>query len=74
MLVTTFWVKIPGQGWNASDLDRMLLVALRPLRPCWPRGCRARPPLVGTWRSGDRIRSSVAGPESLLLRADQLIE
>ena len=27
MLVTTLWVKIPGQGWNASDLDRMLLVA-----------------------------------------------
>jgi len=26
MLVTTLWVKIPGQGWNASDLDRMLLV------------------------------------------------
>ena len=27
MLVTTLWVKVPGQGWNASDLDRMLLVA-----------------------------------------------
>jgi putative oxidoreductase len=27
MLVTTLWVKIPAQGWNASDLDRMLLVA-----------------------------------------------
>jgi putative oxidoreductase len=27
MLVTTLWVKMPGQGWNASDLDRMLLVA-----------------------------------------------
>jgi len=27
MLVTTLWVKLPGQGWNASDLDRMLLVA-----------------------------------------------
>ena len=27
MLVTTLWVKIPGPGWNASDLDRMLLVA-----------------------------------------------
>jgi putative oxidoreductase len=27
MLVTTLWVKIPSAGWNASDLDRMLLVA-----------------------------------------------
>jgi putative oxidoreductase len=27
MLVTTLWVKMPGQGWNASDLDRMLLAA-----------------------------------------------
>lgn len=28
MLVTTVWVKIVlGAGWNASDLDRMLLVA-----------------------------------------------
>jgi putative oxidoreductase len=27
MLVTTLWVKMPGQGWNSSDLDRMLLVA-----------------------------------------------
>ena len=27
MLVTTLWVKIPSSGWNASDLDRMLLVA-----------------------------------------------
>ena len=26
MLVTTLWVKIPSAGWNASDLDRMLLV------------------------------------------------
>jgi len=25
MVVTTFWVQIPGQGWNASDLDRSLL-------------------------------------------------
>jgi hypothetical protein len=28
MLVTTLWVKMPIAGWNASDLDRMLLVAL----------------------------------------------
>jgi putative oxidoreductase len=28
MLVTTVWVKLlAGAGWNASDLDRMLLVA-----------------------------------------------
>jgi len=27
MLVTTLWVKMPSAGWNASDLDRMLLVA-----------------------------------------------
>jgi putative oxidoreductase len=27
MLVTTLWVKLPSAGWNASDLDRMLLVA-----------------------------------------------
>jgi putative oxidoreductase len=27
MLVTTFWVIFPGRGWNASELDRMLLVA-----------------------------------------------
>ena len=27
MLVTTLWVKIPSANWNASDLDRMLLVA-----------------------------------------------
>jgi putative oxidoreductase len=27
MAVATLWVKIPAQGWNASDLDRMLLVA-----------------------------------------------
>ncbi|MGH7267467.1 MAG: DoxX family protein [Candidatus Rokuibacteriota bacterium] len=27
MAVATFWVKIPAQGWNASDLDRMLLAA-----------------------------------------------
>jgi hypothetical protein len=28
MLVTTVWVKLVlGAGWNASDLDRMLLLA-----------------------------------------------
>src|SRR4029450_535602 len=27
MLVTTLWVQLPGRGWNASELDRMLLVA-----------------------------------------------
>src|SRR5438093_104390 len=28
MLITTVWVKLAlGAGWNASDLDRMLLVA-----------------------------------------------
>ena len=27
MLVTTFWVIFPARGWNASELDRMLLVA-----------------------------------------------
>lgn len=27
MLLTTLRVKMPGQDWNASDLDRMLLVA-----------------------------------------------
>ena len=27
MLVTTLWVKMPSAGWNASDLDRMLLVS-----------------------------------------------
>jgi uncharacterized membrane protein YphA (DoxX/SURF4 family) len=25
MIVTTFWVQIPGHGWGASDLDRSLL-------------------------------------------------
>ena len=25
MIVTTFWVQIPGRGWGASDLDRSLL-------------------------------------------------
>jgi len=25
MVVTTFWVQIPGRGWGASDLDRSLL-------------------------------------------------
>jgi len=25
MIVTTFWVQIPGGGWGASDLDRSLL-------------------------------------------------
>ena len=25
MIVTTFWVQIPSQGWNASELDRILL-------------------------------------------------
>jgi putative oxidoreductase len=27
MAVATFWVKIPAQGWNSSDLERMLLAA-----------------------------------------------
>ncbi len=25
MIVTTFWVQIPARGWNASELDRILL-------------------------------------------------
>jgi putative oxidoreductase len=25
MIVTAFWVQIPTRGWNASDLDRILL-------------------------------------------------
>jgi putative oxidoreductase len=25
MVVTGFWVQIPSKGWNASDLDRILL-------------------------------------------------
>lgn len=25
MLVAWLWVKLPGPGWNASDIDRMLL-------------------------------------------------
>ena len=24
-IVTTFWVKVPMQGWNSSELERMLL-------------------------------------------------
>lgn len=27
MVVTALWVQIPGRGWNASELDRVLLAA-----------------------------------------------
>jgi len=27
MIVTAFWVQVPTRGWNASDLDRILLAS-----------------------------------------------
>jgi uncharacterized membrane protein YphA (DoxX/SURF4 family) len=48
MLVTTLWVKIPSAGWNRERPGSDAARRLRPPRPCWPRGCGARPSLVGT--------------------------
>jgi putative oxidoreductase len=49
MTVATLWVKIPAQGWNASDLDRMLLAAGLCLFLAGP----GRAALDRVWRRGE---------------------
>lgn len=49
-----------------SDVARRV----RPLRPCWSRGSGARSSLVGTWRSGEAMKSI---RRCALARADQVI-
>jgi putative oxidoreductase len=56
MLVTTVWVKLAlGAGWNASDLDRMLLVAGILMVLAGP-GAAAVDNLVSTHDDGRPIR------------------
>ena len=71
MLVTTLWVKVPSAGWNASDLDRMLLVACVLLVLAGP-GAAALDRL--RWEREERVKDEVRYALSLLQRADEVIE